>query len=131
MEHTINDNEKNGQSVSSCQYFQDNLPHGGVQRDHGGVQPAAAAAVQLGPLHRLGGQVGLLSSYHHHDHHHRHARRGILQPLTVTTDTNKNDTKSVGGSVRSGSVLTHYPGDISCSQLQGHPSAAVQSTGSS
>ena len=116
--------------MSSCQYFQDNLPHGGVQRDHGGVQPAAAAAVQLGPLHRLGGQVGL-SYYHHHDH--RHVRRGILQPLTVTTDTNKNDTKSVGGSVRSGSVLTHYPGDISCSteyrviimlqyRLQGHPS---------
>ena len=43
---------------------------------------------------------------------HHHARRGILQPLTVTTDTNKNDTKSVGGSVRSGSVLTHYPGHI-------------------
>ena len=45
-------------------------------------------------------------------HHHHHVRRGILQPLTVTTDTNKNDTKSVGGSVRSGSVLTHYPGHI-------------------
>ena len=53
---------------------------------------------------------------------HHHARRGILQPLTVTTDTNKNDTKSVGGSVRSGSVLTHYPGHI---MLQ------LQSTGSS
>ena len=46
--------------MSGCQYFQDNLPHGGVQRDHGGVQPAAAAAVQLGPLHRLGGQVGVI-----------------------------------------------------------------------
>ena len=45
-------------------------------------------------------------------YHYIIVRRGILQPLTVTTDTNKNDTKSVGGSVRSGSVLTHYPGHI-------------------
>ena len=59
--------KKNGQSMNSCQYFQDNLPHGGVQRDHGGVQPAAAAAVQLGPLHRLGGQVGLLLPSHYHN----------------------------------------------------------------